>query len=241
MAAYIGHLECVSSIELPSLDDGLNLPPPYRLLSLRESGDAFTHACANASALGAGTLVWTRRFDLAEFAVVLEPNESLRTAREVFLLGMSALIEALAAVSPPQMPISLDWPDTIRVDGVLVGGGRLGWPDGASEEQVPDWLVFAVMIRTALLQAADPGLRPLNGALEELGFTGLDTGMFLESFARHLLADLHTLAENGIGAIQQQYRMHQIAGQPESLNLDHLQNWLKKPSWLDPATGMPWL
>jgi Biotin/lipoate A/B protein ligase family len=106
---------------------------------------------------------------------------------------------------------------------------------------VPDWLVFAVMIRTALLQAADPGFRPLNGALEELGFTGLDTGMFLESFARHLLADFHTLAENGIGAIQQQYRMHQIAGQPEGLNLDHLQNRLKKPSWLDPATGMPWL
>ena len=151
------------------MSDGLNLPPPFRLVSLRESGDAFSYACANAPALGAGTLVWTRRFDLAEFAVVLEPNESLRTARRAFLLGMNALIEALAAVSPPQMPISLDWPDAIRVDGVLVGGGRLGWPDGAPEEQEPEWLVFAAMLRTALLQAADPGDRPGRVSAGALG------------------------------------------------------------------------
>jgi Biotin/lipoate A/B protein ligase family len=223
------------------LSDGLNLPPPFRLVSLRESGDAFSYACANAPALGAGTLVWTRRFDLAEFAVVLEPNESLRTARRAFLLGMNALIEALAAVSPPQMPISLDWPDAIRVDGVLVGGGRLGWPDGAPEEQEPEWLVFAAMLRTALLQAADPGLWPLSGALEELGFTELDIGSLLESFARHLLADFHALAEDGFEAIQQQHRMHRTDGQPGSLDLAQLQNKLITPSWLDRATGLPWL
>jgi Biotin/lipoate A/B protein ligase family len=223
------------------LDCGLNLPPPYRLVSLRESGDAFAYACANASVLGAGTIIWTRRFDLAEFAVVLEPNESLRTARRAFLVGMEALIEALAAISPPQIPISLDWPDAVRIDSVLVGGGRLGWPECISEDGEPDWLVFAVMLRTALLHAADPGLRPLQGALDELGFTDLDTGALLESFARHLLAAFHLLAEDGFEAIQQQYRMHETAGQPDGLNLDHLKDRLIQPSWLDPATGLPWL
>ena len=59
----------------------LDLPPPYRLITLREVGDAFAHACAIAADEGAGTLVYVGRFDLAEFAVVLEPDEPLRLAR----------------------------------------------------------------------------------------------------------------------------------------------------------------
>ena len=47
------------------------------MVTLREVGDAFAHAKANAAALGAGTLVFVGRFDLAEFAVVLEPDEPL--------------------------------------------------------------------------------------------------------------------------------------------------------------------
>ena len=42
----------------------------------------------------------------------------------------------------------IDWPDAIRVDGGLVGGGRLAWPKGADENEPPDWLVFGAMIRT---------------------------------------------------------------------------------------------
>ena len=55
----------------------LDLPPPFRLVTLREVGDAMTHATGIASEEGAGTLVYVGRFDLAEFAVVLEPDEPL--------------------------------------------------------------------------------------------------------------------------------------------------------------------
>ena len=65
------------------LDQALDLPPPYRLVTLRESGDAFAHACAIAGSEGAGTIVWTRRFDLAEFAVVLEPEDWSRPRPEL--------------------------------------------------------------------------------------------------------------------------------------------------------------
>ena len=44
---------------------------------LREVGDALAHATAIAAEEGAGTLVYVGRFDLAEFAVVLEPDEPL--------------------------------------------------------------------------------------------------------------------------------------------------------------------
>src|SRR5258707_15494829 len=83
----------------------LDLPPPFRLVRLREVGDAFAHATAVAAAEGAGTLVHVGRFDLAEFAVVLEPEERLRTARRAFYVGMNALADALAAHAPPEKPI----------------------------------------------------------------------------------------------------------------------------------------
>ena len=57
--------------------------------------------------LGAGTLVYVGRFDLAEFAVVLEPDEPLRTARRAFYAGMAALADALAAHAPPEKPIAV--------------------------------------------------------------------------------------------------------------------------------------
>ena len=68
---------------------------------------------------------------------------------------------------------TIDWPDAIRVDGGLVGGGRLAWPQGASEDEPPDWLVFGAMIRTVSMGEGEPGLHPLAAALEEEGFDGL--------------------------------------------------------------------
>ena len=120
----------------------LDLPPPFRAVALREVGDAFAHASVLAADSGAGTLVHVGRFDLAEFAVVLEPEEPLRTARRAFYAGLAALADALAAHAPPEKPINFAWPDAIRIDGGLVGGARLAWPAGADEDAPPPWLVF---------------------------------------------------------------------------------------------------
>src|SRR5689334_5277009 len=163
----------------------LDLPPPFRLVALREVGDAFTHAMAVAPQQGAGTLVYVGRFDLAEFAVVLEPEEPLRTARRAFFAGMTALADALAVHAPPEKPITFDWPDAIRVDGGLIGGGRLGWPAGADEDADPPWLVFGGMIRTVAMGESEPGLHPLSSALEQEGFDDASSERLVESFARH--------------------------------------------------------
>src|SRR6202045_2034838 len=134
----------------------LDLPPPFRLGTLREGGDAFAPAIAIGAEHGAGTLVHVGRFDVAEFAVVLEPEEPLRTARRAIYTGICALGDALAASAPPEKPISLDWPDAIRVDGGLVGGGRLAWPPGADEDEPPEWLVFGAMIRLVAMGEGEP-------------------------------------------------------------------------------------
>src|SRR5574342_1092493 len=93
----------------------LALPPPFTAIRLREVGDAFAHAQAIAPDEGAGTLVHVGRFDLSEFAVVLEPEEPLASARRAFYVGMVALYDALVAHAPPERPIDIRWPDAISV------------------------------------------------------------------------------------------------------------------------------
>lgn len=235
----------------------LDLPPPFRLVTLREVGDAFAHAVAVAPEEGAGTLVHVGRFDLAELAVVLEPEEPLRTARRVLYAGLAALADALSAHAPPERPITLDWPDAVRVDGALVGGARLAWPQGADESAPPEWLVFAAMIRTVAMGEEEPGLRPLSAALEDEGFDQLDSGALVESFARHLMVALDAWQESGFAAAAKGY-LARLAPAPglrrdidESGDLlvrrggsataerHGLVGALAQPSWLDPATGGP--
>src|ERR1700751_5132291 len=144
----------------PSSKPALDLPPPFRLITLREVGDAFAHAVKVAAVEGAGTLVHVGRFDLVEFAVVLEPEEPLYSARRALYAGLSALADALAAHAPPEKPISFDWPDAIRVDGGRVGGARLAWPAGAREDAQPLWLVFGATIRAVAMGEQEAGLHP---------------------------------------------------------------------------------
>jgi hypothetical protein len=184
---------------------GFDLPPPFTLVALREVGDAFLHSQRIAAEAGAGTLVHVGRFDLTEFAVVLEPEEPLRTARRAIYAGMAALGDALAAHAPPEKPIVYDWPDAVRVDGGLVGGGRLAWPSGVPEDEPPPWLVFGAMIRTVSMSDKEPGLNPLVSALAEEGFTDLGPGQLVASFARHLMVVIDVWQQQGFVSVAKEY------------------------------------
>jgi hypothetical protein len=236
---------------------GLDLPPPFRLVTLRELDDAFAHATAIAPERGAGTLVHVGRFDLVEFAVVLEPAEPLRMARRAAYIGLCALGDALAAHAPPEKPISFEWPDAIRVDGGLVGGGRLGWPQRAAEAEPPAWLVFGGMVRASATRNAEPGLRPLTAALDDEGFDGLGSGRLVESFARHFMAAVDAYQETGFGAVAQRYLARLAPEKGVRRDIDEagdllvrraggreaesrsLAGALASPSWLDLATSGP--
>src|SRR5215468_7224663 len=197
----------------------LDLPPPFRLVTLREVGDAFAHATRVAAEEGAGTLVYVGRFDLAEFAVVLEPEEPLKTARRALYAGLAALADALAVHAPPERPIAFDWPDAVRVNDGLVGGARLAWPAGADENAPPAWLVFGAMIRTVGL-GGEPGLHPLTAALEDEGFDELGTGRLVESFARHLMVAIDSWQERGFDDVARAYlaRLPAEAGVSRSID-----------------------
>jgi biotin-(acetyl-CoA carboxylase) ligase len=235
----------------------LTLPPPFSAVRLREVGDAFAHAVSIAAGQGAGTLVYVGRFDLAEFAVVFEPDEPLLKARRVFYAGMTALADALAAYAQPETSIVIDWPDSLLVNQGLVGGGRLAWPQDVSEIETPPWLVFGGMIRTVSMANAEPGLNPLVTALEEEGFTDVMSSHVVESFARHLMLALDSWQESGFGAVAKSYLERLPRAQGVLRNVDDngdllirrmnkadvvrqkLLPRLAQPAWFDPATKGP--
>jgi len=235
----------------------LDLPPLFRPVALREVGDAFAHAAAIAAEAGAGTLVHVGRFDLAEFAVVLEPDEPLRTGRRAFYACCAALADALTVYAPPEKPLDFVWPDTVRVDGGLVGGVRFGWPAGADEDKPADWLVFGAMIRTVSMAEEEPGLRPLVAALEEEGFDDVGSGRLVESFARHLMTAVDAWQEKGFGEVAKSYLARLAPEKGVRRDIDEngdllvrrmgsaeterhaLVPALATPTWLDPQTGGP--
>lgn len=188
-----------------SLAEPIQLPPPFTLVRLRERGDAFAQACRIAPEGGAGTLVYVGRFDFAEFAVVLEPGEPLRSARRAFYAGMVALTDALRAYAPPNKTVTIDWPDAVRIDGGLVGGGRMALPSSAREDELPAWLVFGAMIRTVAMTDQGPGVHPLVSALDQEGFGEAGAVQVMESFARHLMRALDCWQVDGFERIARDY------------------------------------
>jgi len=199
----------------------LTLPPPYTELALREGHDAFTRAVAEARAgAGAGLLVWTRRTGSVEAAVVLEPSEDLAIARQVIAAGLAAVVEALLAISPPEKPLALVWPDRVLFDGGLVGGGQVAWPEGVMEDAVPDWLVFGFALRTL----SDPDDAVPAASLIDEGFDDFENGPFVESFARHFLHALDAWETTGPHTALARFAQFGAVGDRLALS--------GKPSWL---------
>ncbi len=235
----------------------LTLPPLYSAVRLRELGDAFAHAVAIAAKQGAGTLVHVGRFDLAEFALVLEPEQPLRQARRVFYAGMAALADALAATAPPETAINIEWPDALYVNWGLVGGGRLAWPQGVREDDVPPWLVFGGMIRSASPAGNEPGVTPDITALDEEGFSEVTASHVVESFARNFMVAVDVWQESGFGAVAKSYFERFPAESGVRRDIDDngdllirrmasaqverqaLLPRLKEPSWFDHASKGP--
>jgi biotin-(acetyl-CoA carboxylase) ligase len=198
----------------------LDLPPAFREVALREAGDAFGHAMSIAPKEGAGTLVWVRRFDVVEMAIVLEPEEPLASARRAHYAGMCALYDALAVHAPPEKIIHFVWPDAIMVDGGLVAGGRLAWPKGADEKAPPPWLVFGAMARTAIMGEGEPGTRPDAPSLEEEGFEELGSGRMIETFARHFMVWVDIWQQDGFKPIAEHYLQRFFSEEPVERSID---------------------
>lgn len=197
----------------------LNLPPGYSIVAAPEGAQAFAHACAIAGEQGAGAFVYVRRGELVEFAVVLEPDEPLASARLGFFACMHAVAEAISAHCPPEREVAFIWPDSIIFDGGLIGGGRLAWPQGCGEDDVPQWLVFGALLRATDLPDVDTGAYPDSTSLVGSGFEPQQVDDVAESFARHLMLAFDTWGEHGFRAVGQDYlkRLRKAEGHKKSI------------------------
>lgn len=240
-------------------DRDLDLPPGFTLVTLREHRDAFDHAYEIAAEAGAGTLVWVRRYDLVEFAVVLEPDEALTSARRAHFAVMGAMADAISSHCPPERQVSFAWPDRILFDGALIGGARLGWPEACDETQVPDWLVASIMLRAADMSHVEAGHSAEGTSLMSEGFELVDTEALIGSFARHLMTAFDRWREHGFKAVAEAYfeRLPKgKAGERRGIDVNGdllvhaplergpaertpLVPALEKVGWLDPAHGAP--
>lgn len=244
---------------LGEAERAFDLPPGYTLVTLRERGDAFVHGLAIAGKAGAGTLVWVGRYDLVEFAVVLEPDEPLMLARRAVFAGMNAIGDAIAAHCPPEREVSFAWPDTIFFDQGLVGGVRLGWPQQCGEGDVPAWLVLGVMLRSADMAELETASMPWGTSLMGAGFEMVETEALIGSFARHLMAGFDQWNERGFEPVAAAYlaRLVQrndngrrridrngdlligVPGGSEGQARMSLLDGLAQAAWYDPNLGGP--
>ena len=108
-------------------------------------------------------------------------------------------------------------------------------------------------------RGAEPGLRPLFGALDEVGFTDIDAGEIVAGFASHLMHGFHEWREAGFDGVAQRFLdrlsgreggRRRLAGNGDLLIVAaaggeaerrSLKAALGRPTWLDPANREPWL
>lgn len=180
------------------------LPPPFTL-HRTEARDVLEAAAGLAPVGGAGTLVLHQSPGLLAFAVVLEPEQALADARRAFLLGMTALGDALAAHCPPERPVRLVWPDRVVYDGARIGGGRFAVAPGSAEDAVPDWMVFAAELVADRDHLEEPGLYPHSTSLKEEAFDPAEE--IVSTFASYLMLYFDRWRHEGFDAVGNRFLM----------------------------------
>jgi hypothetical protein len=182
----------------------LDLPPAFALHRTL-ARDVVAEAARLAHELGAGTLVLHQSPGLLAFAVVLEPEEPLAEARQAFVLGMTALADALAAHCPPERPVRLQWPDQVIYDAARIGGGRFAVAPGCAEDQVPDWMVFAAELIADRDHVDAPGNFPDSTSLQEEAFDPAE--QIVSTFASYMMLYFDRWAHEGFAAVSNRYLM----------------------------------
>lgn len=131
-------------------------------------------------------------------AFVFAPDRPL-TAGLLLDLGALALFDAIAVLSPPQVPVHLLPPDGLAVDGGRVATLRTA-EAAPGADGVPEWAVLGIDAAVGISVAA-PGDTPDQTSLAEEGFGDVAPADLLMHMSRHLLGWLDVWQEDGAAAL----------------------------------------
>ena len=176
-----------------------NLPPIYRPASIPSDAVARAEAIAAAkNGTDPATLFWTDRGDRAQCAVVLAPQQALRLAAQITVVGMTALGDALGATLPPHMVVGYLPTGTVLLNDAKVGTLDVIVPTDCSDDGIPEWLVVAIDIGIGRFaegseEAADLGIT----TFEDEGCMGIGADEVVGAFARYLLTWIDRWQKDG--------------------------------------------
>jgi len=215
------------------MTDWPNFPPGFEARLCLD--DPFIAAQA-AGREGApdGLLLWQDQADRLDAALLLRPIDPLGPSLTLAYTGMLGLIDGLAAVAPPETPVTYAWPDRLLVNEACVGGIRLAWGPPVEREGVqdaPDWVVLGIGVAlSGAVSPDDPGHDLAYTDLAEEGAGNITAAMLLESFAHHFLHWLDRWQEEGLAGLSRALEENR-ADKTLNIEAQDLGAALESPSW----------
>ena len=190
-----------------------NLPAPYRLLPyerLASSNDEAKRLAREGAE--AGTVVWAREQTAGHgrrgrqwigilgnlfVSFILRPDCRPAAAAQLGFVAALGLVDAIADIAPPDVELRCKWPNDVLLNRKKVAGILLESETGASASI--EWLV--VGIGANVVGHPDAQEHPATSLRAE-GCATVDSGMMLESLARHFLVWCDRWRHDGFAPIR---------------------------------------
>lgn len=215
------------------MTDWPNFPPGFEARLCLD--DPFAAAqMAGRDGAPDGLLLWQDQPDRLDAALLLRPIDPLGPSLTLAYTGMLGLIDGLAAVAPPETPITYGWPDRLLVNDACVGGLRFAYGPPVEREGVqdaPDWVVLGIGVALkGAVSPEDPGRDLAYTDLAEEGAGDVSASILLESFAHHFLHWLDRWQEEGMAGLSRALEENR-ADKVQRLEALDLAAALQSPSW----------
>lgn len=181
-------------------------PPLLTGHAISRPARPFAEAVAGARTqkFGAGDVVWSRNVSRFDCAIVLEPEVRRERALEMLYVAMVAFGDGVGALAPPEVAVTYRWPQSILVNGALVGDMPIAVAAETGADGAPAWLVVGADIALSDdSRKHEPGHEPGTTTLLEEGCDEITRTSLLESFCRHFLTWVHTWEQDGFAPAHQ--------------------------------------
>jgi BirA family biotin operon repressor/biotin-[acetyl-CoA-carboxylase] ligase len=186
------------------MDRTPQFPPIYQPRRLAEHDAHLAAIVAARAGAEAAALFWVDRKDALDLAIVLRPDGSAKYPENVAYVGMAAVGDALGGLLPEQAPVAFEWPDRILVNDGCIGGTRLAAAPTSSIGEIPEWMVWSVLLAVEPDPEDEPGHHPDVTTLgDEFAYSELfSMADLLEAIARHFLRWTTRWQEDGFSPVR---------------------------------------